>query len=252
MPATRIRCTATGLGPEFGSPGLRSCARAAPQACTGRAQLHDLHRASEAHRDSVPCGHTASHIVGRGAWLLAVRPANAVAASGRRFGHGPALPIRPECGVASNRIPSCACSSTQGDVNRLLLYRERRDAPACPARLTLPDAVAIFGSACLWGLMMRADGPNCRFCAAPLVHEVVDLGMSPPCESFLAASELDQAEAFHPLRVLVCDQCWLVQLREYVSAEEIFGRNMPTSRPMPPAGSSMRGATAWPCANGSG
>ena len=36
--------------------------------------------------------------------------------------------------------------------------------------------------------------------------------------------DLDQAEAFHPLRVLVCDQCWLVQLREYVSAEEIFGR----------------------------
>lgn len=71
---------------------------------------------------------------------------------------------------------------------------------------------------------MRADGPNCRFCAAPLVHEVVDLGMSPPCESFLAASELDQAEAFHPLRVLVCNHCWLVQLREYVSAEEIFGR----------------------------
>lgn len=71
---------------------------------------------------------------------------------------------------------------------------------------------------------MRTDGPNCRFCGAPLVHEVVDLGMSPPCESFLAAGELDQAELFHPLRVLVCDQCWLVQLREYVSAVEIFGR----------------------------
>src|SRR5215213_9853601 len=71
---------------------------------------------------------------------------------------------------------------------------------------------------------MRVHAPECRFCAAPLTHEVVDLGMSPPCESFLAAGELDQAEAFHPLRVLVCDQCWLVQLREYVSAEEIFGR----------------------------
>lgn len=71
---------------------------------------------------------------------------------------------------------------------------------------------------------MRANAPECRFCAAPLTHEVVDLGMSPPCESFVAADDLDQAEAFHPLRVLVCDQCWLVQLREYVSAEEIFGR----------------------------
>jgi len=71
---------------------------------------------------------------------------------------------------------------------------------------------------------MRVHASVCRFCAAPLTHEVVDLGMSPPCESFLAAGELDQAEAFHPLRVLVCDRCWLVQLREYVSAEEIFGR----------------------------
>ena len=62
---------------------------------------------------------------------------------------------------------------------------------------------------------MRANAPECRFCAAPLTHEVVDLGMSPPCESFVAACDLDQAESFHPLRVLVCDQCWLVQLREY-------------------------------------
>jgi SAM-dependent methyltransferase len=71
---------------------------------------------------------------------------------------------------------------------------------------------------------MGAHAPNCRFCGTQLVHEVVDLGMSPPCESFLPADALDQAEAFHPLRVLVCHECWLVQLREYVSAEEIFGR----------------------------
>ncbi|MEK0084508.1 methyltransferase domain-containing protein [Benzoatithermus flavus] len=71
---------------------------------------------------------------------------------------------------------------------------------------------------------MGTHAPNCRFCGTKLVHEVVDLGMSPPCESFLPAEALDQAEAFHPLRVLVCHECWLVQLREYVSAEEIFGR----------------------------
>jgi SAM-dependent methyltransferase len=76
----------------------------------------------------------------------------------------------------------------------------------------------------LRGSLMNLHGPNCRFCGAPLVHEVVDLGMSPPCESFLPASALDEAEGFHPLRVLVCDRCWLVQLREYVSAQEIFGR----------------------------
>ena len=63
----------------------------------------------------------------------------------------------------------------------------------------------------------------CRSCGAPLRHQVIDLGMSPLCESFLQEDQLDQAEVFHPLRVLVCDACYLVQLREYVSAGEIFG-----------------------------
>jgi C-methyltransferase C-terminal domain/Putative zinc binding domain/Methyltransferase domain len=64
--------------------------------------------------------------------------------------------------------------------------------------------------------------PACRFCAAPLHRTVVDLGMSPLCESFLAADELDRMERFYPLDVRVCDSCLLVQLPEYVSPEEIF------------------------------
>ena len=46
--------------------------------------------------------------------------------------------------------------------------------------------------------------------------------MSPLCESFLPAAALDQMEAFYPLHVLVCDRCFLVQLREYVTPEDIF------------------------------
>src|SRR5438105_7450411 len=64
--------------------------------------------------------------------------------------------------------------------------------------------------------------PACRFCAAPLRHTFVDLGMSPLCESFLLADQLDRMEAFYPLHVRVCDRCWLVQLPEYVSGQEIF------------------------------
>jgi hypothetical protein len=51
----------------------------------------------------------------------------------------------------------------------------------------------------------------------------VDLGMSPPCETYLLPEELDRSERFYPLHVRVCDECLLVQLPEYVSAEEIFG-----------------------------
>src|SRR2546425_963283 len=63
---------------------------------------------------------------------------------------------------------------------------------------------------------------RCRHCGARLVHTFVDLGMSPLCESFLDADQLDEMEPFYPLHVYVCDQCFLVQLPEYVSPEAIF------------------------------
>lgn len=50
----------------------------------------------------------------------------------------------------------------------------------------------------------------------------VDLGMSPLCESFLRGEQLDQVEAYYPLHVLVCSECFLVQLPGYVAPEHIF------------------------------
>jgi len=63
---------------------------------------------------------------------------------------------------------------------------------------------------------------HCRFCSTPLRHDFVDLGMSPLCESYLSADQLNQMEPFYPLHVYVCENCYLVQLEEYVSPEEIF------------------------------
>jgi SAM-dependent methyltransferase len=65
-------------------------------------------------------------------------------------------------------------------------------------------------------------GPRCRFCTAPLRHTFVDLGMSPLCESYLDAGQLNRMEPFFPLHVRVCAGCFLVQLEEYVQAEDIF------------------------------
>jgi C-methyltransferase C-terminal domain/Putative zinc binding domain/Methyltransferase domain len=67
-----------------------------------------------------------------------------------------------------------------------------------------------------------AHTPSCRFCDAPLHHTVVDLGMSPLCESYVTADRLNEMEPFYPLWVLVCERCLLVQLQTYVSAAEIF------------------------------
>jgi hypothetical protein len=62
----------------------------------------------------------------------------------------------------------------------------------------------------------------CRFCGDPLNRTFVDLGMSPLCESYVSVEQLDRMEPFYPLRVRVCERCWLVQLPEYVSGQEIF------------------------------
>lgn len=62
----------------------------------------------------------------------------------------------------------------------------------------------------------------CRFCGTPFRHTMVDLGMSPLCESFVPADKVNAMEAFYPLHAWVCERCFLVQLEEYVSGEEIF------------------------------
>lgn len=62
---------------------------------------------------------------------------------------------------------------------------------------------------------------RCRFCGGVL-HDFVDLGMSPLCESFLTQDQLNAVEHFYPLAAHVCGDCFLVQLQEYVAPEEIF------------------------------
>jgi hypothetical protein len=66
------------------------------------------------------------------------------------------------------------------------------------------------------------DSVGCRFCAAALELTVVDLGMSPLCESFVPADRLEGMEPFYPLHVRACSRCWLVQLPAFVPPEEIF------------------------------
>lgn len=46
--------------------------------------------------------------------------------------------------------------------------------------------------------------------------------MSPLCESFLSAQQLDDMEQYYPLHAHICGECFLVQLNEYVKPEFIF------------------------------
>lgn len=72
------------------------------------------------------------------------------------------------------------------------------------------------------GAVASVGGTVCRGCGAQLDLEMVDLGESPLCESFLPAARLAEEEPTYPLRVRVCRHCWLAQLPQLVAREEIF------------------------------
>jgi len=63
---------------------------------------------------------------------------------------------------------------------------------------------------------------KCRFCQHELSLDLVDLQFSPPSNSFLSAAQLSAPEVTFPLKVMVCDQCWLGQVDEHKHAEDIF------------------------------
>lgn len=71
---------------------------------------------------------------------------------------------------------------------------------------------------------ISTESRGCRFCDKPLENVVVDLGMSPLCQSQVEQENLNQSEVFYPLRAFVCDSCWLVQVHEHVSGEAIFSQ----------------------------
>lgn len=63
---------------------------------------------------------------------------------------------------------------------------------------------------------------NCRHCRAPLAQVFLDLGFAPPSNAYLKVEDLHRPEWYLPLKVWVCDQCWLVQTEDYARADELF------------------------------
>ncbi|ACA19315.1 C-methyltransferase [Methylobacterium sp. 4-46] len=63
---------------------------------------------------------------------------------------------------------------------------------------------------------------HCRFCQTKLSNVFVDLGLSPLANSYLTEKDLSKNEPFFPLKVFVCDECFLVQLEEWEAPENIF------------------------------
>jgi hypothetical protein len=63
---------------------------------------------------------------------------------------------------------------------------------------------------------------NCRHCGFALALPLVDLGSAPPSNAYLTAQTLKAPEKWFPLRVLVCERCWLAQTEDFAQAHELF------------------------------
>jgi SAM-dependent methyltransferase len=66
------------------------------------------------------------------------------------------------------------------------------------------------------------NGVKCRHCGSDVSHVLVDLGAAPPSNAYLTKMVLKRPEKYFPLRVLVCESCWLVQAEAYSRAAELF------------------------------
>ena len=63
---------------------------------------------------------------------------------------------------------------------------------------------------------------NCRHCAKPLEHVFLDLGFAPPSNAYISPADLNKPERYYPLKLFVCEHCWLVQTEDYTQADELF------------------------------
>ncbi|MCJ7664454.1 MAG: class I SAM-dependent methyltransferase, partial [Desulfobacterales bacterium] len=55
-----------------------------------------------------------------------------------------------------------------------------------------------------------------------MTHEFIDLVNAPPSNAFLTKEQLNEPEVFYPLKLFVCDSCFLVQIDEYKKSMDIF------------------------------
>lgn len=63
---------------------------------------------------------------------------------------------------------------------------------------------------------------KCRHCDAELRHVFLDLGAAPPSNAYLSREALGRPEPVYPLKLFVCERCWLVQTEDFARREELF------------------------------
>ena len=63
---------------------------------------------------------------------------------------------------------------------------------------------------------------QCRHCRHDLKNVFLDLGVTPPSNAYLSAADLLLAEPVYPLKIFICEKCWLAQTQDFTRADELF------------------------------
>lgn len=106
--------------------------------------------------------------------------------------------------------------------------------PDCPLRifpappgwkplLTLEEGLRRFWYSASQKEKIHLDNHHCRFCGHELKHTFADLGFAPLSNEYLTAEDLNRGQMTYPLKVQVCEHCFLVQAELYQRPEQIFG-----------------------------
>lgn len=66
---------------------------------------------------------------------------------------------------------------------------------------------------------------KCRYCQTELEYVFLDLGFAPPSNAYLSREDLSAPEVTYPLKIFVCNKCWLVQTEDYTEAKKLFSRD---------------------------
>lgn len=63
---------------------------------------------------------------------------------------------------------------------------------------------------------------KCRHCGTALRHSFLDLGFAPPSNAYLSPADLDRPELYFPLRLRICESCWLAQTEDFTDRDSLF------------------------------
>ena len=97
--------------------------------------------------------------------------------------------------------------------------------PFFPCRLChIPGRLHTSGRDPVWlEVLQQIPNRHCRFCGHELKHTFADLGFSPLANEYLREADLERGQVFYPLKVQVCEHCFLAQAALYQQPENIFG-----------------------------